>query len=518
MVHSLKDNETDLEGILLSYTLDENISKIKEVFGSYYDLIFHELILGTTTKACFIYFADLTNRQLVTSMEQSFYSYSNDPVELITKDSMTSYIQKRFPLRNNEAIYQLKILMNHLLKGRSILLVEGKNQAYSFNTADYSGRAIEDSATERAVKGPRESFVEDLHTNLRLIRKKLRTPTLKIDFLTLGKQTNTEISIVYMEGIANEEIVREVHERLSHISFDGILDSHYIESIIRDSKLSPLPTIYQTERPDTVCGKLLDGKVAILVDGTPFVLTVPALFVEFLHSREDYYEGSLVSTAIRWFRFLGMFVALILPAFYIALTTFHQDLLQTPFLIRIAANRDGLPYTVLIEAIFMLITFELIREAGLRMPKTLGGGVVTILGLVIIGQAAVQAGIIGPVLTIVISATALISFILPNYAFHQIIRYSGFPLLILAGFFGFMGIIVGLMFGLTHIVSIRSFGVPYFTPVSPAIKEGWKDVFIRAPWWAMDTRPPGIGISNVVRSDHKDQSILKGTSKENKDE
>ncbi len=240
--------------------------------------------------------------------------------------------------------------------------------------------------------------------------------------------------------------------------------------------------------------------MAILVDGSPFVLTVPAIFVEFLHSSEDYYDGALVATIIRWIRFLGLFVTLILPAFYVALISFHPDLLQNPFIIRIAANREALPYPVLIEAIFMQITFELLREAGLRMPKTLGGAIVSILGLVLIGQAAVQAGIVGPVLTVVVSVTALTSFILPNYAFHQIIRFSSIPLLILSGLFGFMGIIIGLMFGLTYLVSLRSFGVPYFSPVSPAQKESWKDVFIRAPWWAMETRPADFGNENIVRA------------------
>ncbi|WP_318505302.1 spore germination protein [Bacillus sp. T3] len=261
-----------------------------------------------------------------------------------------------------------------------------------------------------------------------------------------------------------------------------------------------VPTVLSTERPDRVCGGLLEGKVAILVDGSPFVLTVPAIFVEFLHSSEDYYDGALVATIIRWIRFLGLFVTLILPAFYVALISFHPDLLQNPFIIRIAANREALPYPVLIEAIFMQITFELLREAGLRMPKTLGGAIVSILGLVLIGQAAVQAGIVGPVLTVVVSVTALTSFILPNYAFHQIIRFSSIPLLILSGLFGFMGIIIGLMFGLTYLVSLRSFGVPYFSPVSPAQKESWKDVFIRAPWWAMETRPADFGNENIVRA------------------
>ena len=360
---------------------------------------------------------------------------------------------------------------------------------------------VAESVTERTVRGPRTAFGDDLQNNVRLIQQKIKTSSLKIDYLTIGTQTKTQIAVVYIEGIANSDIVNEVHQRLSRIKIDSILASQYIESMIKDSPRSPIPTVFSTERPDRVCGGILEGKVAIFVDGSPTTLTVPALFVEFLHSSEDYYDGSLVATIIRWVRFLGLFVTLILPAFYVAITTFHQDLLQSPFLIRIAATREALPYPALLEAIFMLLAYELIREAGLRMPKPFGGPTLTILGLVLISQVAIQAGIIGPVLSVVISVTALTSFILPNYAFHQIIRFTSIPILILAGIFGFMGIIVGLMFGLTHLVSLRSFGVPYFFPVSPARKESWKDVFIRAPWWAMDTRPAGLAVDNVQRAE-----------------
>ncbi|MFC0270607.1 spore germination protein [Metabacillus herbersteinensis] len=367
-------------------------------------------------------------------------------------------------------------------------------------SSNSAGRSVGEPTTERTARGPQDGFVEDIDINLALIRKRIKTPSLKVESLKIGKQTKTEVALIYIKGIANDEIVKELNSRLAKIQIDGILDSHYLESMIDDNRLSPFPTVYSTERPDRICASLLDGKVAIITDGTPYALTAPTLFVEFLHSSDDYYNSSIVATTIRWVRFLGLFITLILPAFFVAMTTFHQDLLQTPLLIRLAAGREGLPYPVLVEAIFMVITYELVREAGLRMPKTFGNAAITIFGLVLIGQAAVQAGIIGPVMTVVISVTALTSFILPNYAFYQIIRLCGFPLLLLAGLFGFMGILVGLMFGLTHLVSLRSFGVPYFSPVSPAIKEGWKDVFIRAPWWAMETRTPGLGVKNEVRA------------------
>jgi hypothetical protein len=472
--------KTEIFNTSLSSSLEENISILKEAFEACNDIVFHRTSLDNQS-GCLVYLSEMVDNRILIEIEKGLSSYSLNQAREEKLDDLHSVVEK-------------------ILSGHTVLMVDEIDHVFLFRSTRSTGREIAEPSTEPTVRGPKEGFVEDIHTNLRLVRQKIRTSSLKVEHLKLGKHTNTQVSIVYIKGIANEEIVKEVHQRLSRIEIDGILDSHYLESMIKDSPKSPFPTVFSTERPDRVCGGLLDGKVAILTDGTPFALTVPATFVEFLNSNEDYYLGSLISTTLRWVRFLGLFIVLILPAFYVAMTTIHQDLLQAPFLIRIASSREALPYPALVEAIFMLITFELIREAGLRMPKVFGGGIVTILGLVLIGQAAVQAGIIGAVMAIVISVTALTSFILPNYAFHQIIRFCGVALLLLAGFFGFMGIIVGLMFGLTHLISLRSFGVPYFSPVSPARKEGWKDVFIRAPWWAMETRTPGIGVDHIYRA------------------
>jgi hypothetical protein len=496
----------------LSSSLMKNVENLKMMFKACDDLAYHFTELDNQS-GCLIYLSEMVSSQAMFEIEQGLSSFS-EKTDL--KESIPAFIRKRFSisglmeLDNNQAVFE------QILEGNTVLLIDELDKAFIFRTHNTQGRSITESITERSIRGPRECFVEDLHKNVMLIRRKIKSPSLKVENVVVGKQTRTEIKVVYLNGIASDEIVKEVHQRLARIEIDGILDSHYIESMIKDHPRSPVPTVFSTERPDRICGSLLDGKVAILVDGTPFALTVPTVFVEFLHSNEDYYDTALVATLLRWIRFLGLFVTLILPAFFVALTTFHQDLLQDPFIIKIAANREALPYPVLIEAVFMLLTYELVREAGLRMPRTFGGATITILGLVIISQSAIQAGIIGPTLAVVVSITSLVSFIIPNYAFHQIIRFSGLPLLLLAGMFGFMGIIVGLMFGLAYLVSLRSFGVPYFSPISPARKESWKDVFIRAPWWAMKTRPAGIDVGNFQRAG--DHNAAKPPQEKEKDE
>lgn len=319
-----------------------------------------------------------------------------------------------------------------------------------------------------------------------------------MQYITVGKQSRTRLAIVYIQGIAKQTIVEEVRRRLNDIEIDAILESNYIEELIGDGPYSPFPTLYNSERPDRVCGDLLDGKVAIFTDGTPFVLTAPALFGEFFQSNEDYYDNFYAASIIRSIRIIGAFIALLLPAFYVAITTIHQDLMQTPLLIRVAGSREDLPFPVIVEAFFMHITFEVVREAGLRMPKAIGNAV-TIVGTLVIGQAAVQAGLVGAMMVIIVSFTALTTFILPNYSFMQVFRFGNFPMLVLAGLFGLMGILVGLLFLLAHLCSLRSFGVPYLSPISPVAKEGWKDIFIRAPWWSMKKRNPVVSDNNLQR-------------------
>ncbi|WEG14651.1 spore germination protein [Pullulanibacillus sp. KACC 23026] len=482
----------------LSTSLNENVSNLKSLFDSCDDCLF-QFIKVRQTKGCLVYFANLVNTQKLNEVETRLTALFQDkePAYAATR---SSFIERHFPFQEVQEMRDWSNVIESLLSGKAVLLIDHSDAVLYFDVAESVGRETSEPELERTVAGPKEGFVENMAINLHLIRNKIKTPALKVKQFTIGTRTQTTVTVLYINGIADDGLVNEIHNRLNRIEIDGVLDTHYLESMISDAPYSPFPTLLTTDRPDRVAASLLEGKAAILVDGAPSALLAPVVFVECLHSSEDYYNNAIISTIIRWVRFLGLFVVLILPPFYVAVTTFHQDLLQTPLLIRIAANRANLPYPALIEALFMYLTYELLREAGLRMPKLFGGPIVTILGLILISQAAVRAGIIGPIMAIVVATTALTAFILPNYRFHQVVRFCGIPLLLLAGFFGFMGILVGLMFGLTHLVSLRSFGVPYFSPVSPARKEGWKDVFIRAPWWAMDTRPPGIGALDTKRS------------------
>lgn len=487
--------------------MNEQLSFLQDTFKSCDDVTF-KIFLIDNMNSYLIYSSNLVNKQMIFEIEQNLATFligntewnGTSKINLQAKDFFISQMRQHFIFNDKIEISDTTLMVNQILSGQTILLVEEIDVAFLLPSQYSAGRAIAESESEQVIRGPREGFVESIDTNVMLIRRKIKSTSLKIEYITLGKQTQTKVAVVYLKGVADDALVSEAHNRLSRIEIDGILESSYIESMIEDAPLSPFPTIFNTERPDRLCAGLLEGKVAILTDGTPFALTMPAGFVEFLQSNDDYYNGSFPSSIVRWIRALGLLVALILPAFFVATLTIHQELLQPPFLIRIASNRADLPYPVLIESIFAIIAFELLREAGQRMPRGFNGLLITLLGILIIGQMASQAGLIAPLTAIVIAVASLTAFILPSYAFQQVIRYLSLPMLLLASIFGYMGILIGLMVMLTHLINLRSFGVPYLSPISPARKEGWKDVFLRAPRWAMEIRDPALGVSNIRRS------------------
>ncbi|MED4797818.1 spore germination protein, partial [Priestia megaterium] len=268
--------------------------------------------------------------------------------------------------------------------------------------------------SQTVVRGPRDSFTETLRTNTALIRRRIKSPKLWIESQQIGEFTKTDIALVYIDGIADEQVIQEVKERLSKIDIDGILESGYIEELIQDEDYTPFPTMHNTERPDSVAAGLLEGRIAILVDGTPFVLMVPALFIQFFQAAEDYYQRADISTLIRLMRYMAFFLALLTPSAYIALTTFHQEMLPFALLISIAAQREGVPFPAIIEAFIMEITFEILREAGVRLPRAVGSAI-SIVGALVLGEAAVQAGLVSPAMVIVVSITAISNFVSPVY-------------------------------------------------------------------------------------------------------
>lgn len=378
-----------------------------------------------------------------------------------------------------------------LAAGKVAVFAEGIAGAAIVELIKTPGRQVERPVVEAAVLGPQEAFIEDIEQNIGLIRKRIRSPRLKMEMETRGTVTRTRIALLYVEGIIKPSIVTELKQRLKKVQLDGILESNYVAEYIRDAPRTLFPTVQFTERPDVIASSLLQGRAVLLVDGSPMSILVPTTLFSFLQSSEDYYENYLVATVIRVLRHVLFWLSMLLPALYVALLSYHQEMLPSRLLITIAASHEGIPFPTVAEVLIMEVIFEALREAGLRLPRSIGQSV-SIVGALVIGDAAVSAGLVSPLVVMVVSLTGIASFSVPYYHLGLTSRILRFIFIIDAGFFGLYGIILMVLLLLIHLASLRSFGVPYLAPITPFVwsqAEDHKDLFFRAPFRNVKKRP-----------------------------
>ncbi|MNO27679.1 Spore germination protein A1 [compost metagenome] len=472
---------TDLK---ISDHLDDNETALTQVFTNCSDFVVRRLDMFGTMHGMVVFLDVLVDKQLwddglLAPLMQQAAVPVDSPSQLYEqlKYKFSSVVQPAVVSNIDDAVQRI-------IKGESVLFVEGSTEAYSFAVKDNLNRPLNEPSTEAVIRGPRYGFIEKLDINITLMRHRLRTPRLKTVKLSAGKVSRTEITILYLENIAKQSVVDEVKSRIAGIDMDSVLESGYIEELISDHPFSPFPVIQSTQRPDLVSGSLIEGKVAVLTDGTPMALIMPVTFWSGFQSAEDYYMKFMFATMLRWLRYLFAFFALALPSIFIAITTFHQEMIPTSLTLSLAAAREVVPFPALMEALIMEITFEALREAGIRLPRPVGQ-TISIVGALVIGQAAVQAGIISATIIIVVSITGISSFLIPNPSMSQAISLLRFPLMLLAASFGLYGVGIGLLAVLVHLVNLRSFGVPYMTPLAPFKLTGLGDVLYRAPWGSM---------------------------------
>ncbi len=390
-----------------------------------------------------------------------------------------------------------------IINGNTALFLDGVDQALTINSAGWKTRSVEEPQGEKVLRGPREGFTESVLTNLSLIRRRLKTANLKFQARAFGRQSNTKAYLCYIEGIANPQILDELNKRLDAVDLDAVLDSGYIQELIKDSPLSPFKTIGSTERPDVVAAKLLEGRIALLIDGTPVALTLPHVFIELFQVNEDYYVNFYYSSFNRILRIISFWISISLPAVYLALVTYHQELVPTPLIISISAARQGIPFPSLLEAILLIIVFEIIREAGTRMPSYIGQAL-SIVGGLVIGQAAVQAKFVSAPIIIIVAMTGITGLMIAKLKGATIVLR--FILLLLASILGLYGYIFGISGLLIHLFQLRSFGVPYMTGMMTIDPDDLKDITIRSPWWYMKRRPKFIGKNNPIRQNTEEGS------------
>lgn len=486
---------------VLHESITHNIDLIKQKTGNSSDIIIRILKTGNKMEitAAIIYVEGIVDDQAINDFLIESMISNKGLQEAIDKEEALEIIKEGVvALGSVKIISDWDELFSLLMSGASIILVNGINKGISTDTKGGEQRSIEEPSSQVTVRGPRDGFTESIRTNTSLVRRRIQNPDLWLETMKIGRVTQTDVAIMYINGIANEKIVNEVRNRLNRIDIDSILESGYIEQLIEDVTFTTFPTLYHTERPDTVTGNLLEGRVAIFVNGTPFVLLAPALFIQFFQSVEDYYARFDIASALRLLRILIFFISLMAPSVYIAVTTFHQEMIPTPLLIAVAAQREAVPFPAFVEAVIMEIAFEILREAGIRMPRAVGSAI-SIVGALVIGQAAVEAGIVSPAMVIVVAITAIANFATPSFSIAITARLIRFLFMVAAATFGFYGVILGIIMLVVHLCSLRSFGIPYMLPLAPFIPVNSDDTIIRAPWWSFRKRPKFLSEGNITR-------------------
>lgn len=471
-------------------SLSTNLDYIKGKTGNSADLVIRNVRAGNhhNTELTLIYLEGIVDAQTIqdylleTIMGQKGFRKEDD-IDLITLLS-----EALLPVTSIKKFRTLEELLQPLMSGETIIFVEGIGEALTADTRGGEKRSIEQPESQVTLRGPRDGFTESLRTNTALVRRRIQNPDVWLESAKFGRMTKTDVAIMYINGIADESMVNELKSRLKKIDIDAVLESGYIEQLIEDESKTFFPTVLNTERPDIVAGNLLEGRIAIFVEGTPFVLIVPSVFIQFFQSPEDYYTRSDISAAIRLIRLLSLVIALLAPSIYIAATTYHQEMIPTQLLFIIAAQREATPFPALFEALLMEITFEILREAGVRMPRAIGS-TISIVGALVIGQAAVQAGIVSPAMVIIVSITAIANYAIPNISMAIATRLIRFAFMLAAAFAGLYGIMLGIIVMFIHLNSLRSFGVPYMYPLSPVTPDAVSDTLLRWPMWTKRSGP-----------------------------
>lgn len=479
----------------LSNSLDENVRILNEVMGKNVDLVVRKFTLGRkdVLNAAIFYFDNLIDPERIDSsiLQPLIMGLYTSGIESGTDIASQVHMNNIITRAETKHGKNMKELTDGILSGDVVLLIDKIDECYIISAKGYNYRNIDESTIEPTVKGPRDAFIELLSVNLALIRRRIKTPNLIFELMNVGKLTKTNICIGYIKGVCSPKLMDEVKSRIEKIDIDGVMGGNYIEEFIDDQPFSFFPQVRNTERPDVASAALLEGRVVVIIDNTPIAIIIPGEFFSLLQSSEDYYNRYTFSSIIRFLRYIAMAIALTLPSFYISMVNFHQEMIPTRLLVSIISARRGVPFPNFVEAFLMEGTFEILREAGVRLPRPVGPAV-SIVGGLVIGQAAVQASIVSPLMVIIVSLTAISTFTIPQYNISLTIRILRFFLMILSAILGLYGLMLGFLFILLHLCSIRSFGVPYLYPVTPFNGSGIKDTLVRAPIWSLKKRPNEI--------------------------
>ena len=471
--------------------LNVNLQFLKEKLNSE-DVTFLDIKIGDSD-GVIIFINDLVDKNSVGELILR-------PASKVQGSLSKSDLFELFLSPEKKQVTEVKDLINDLLLGNTLLLVDKIDSALSFGLKFFEKRAITEPPTSTVIKGPREGFVESLPVNISLMRRRLKSPDLKFINVTVGKYSRTPISLCYIDGIADVKLVKQLKEKLSKIDIDAVLDSSYISKFLGEHRVSLFKQIGNTEKPDILAGKILEGRVAIFVDGSPIALTVPYLLIEDFQSASDYYNSSYSATFARVVRLISVFIALFLPALFVAAELFHLQLIPLSFLLTIVNSIKGIPLSPSYEMFFTLMIFEILNEASVRMPKYVGM-VVSIVGGLVLGETAVTAGIISAPTLMIIALSGICLYTVPEL--EQTFSILRILFLIIAGSAGIYGMLISVALLLTYIITFENYKTPIFAPFSPLINEDLKDTFYKGFIEEHRNRPKSLKNVNRQRIEFK---------------
>ena len=504
-------------------SLDVNIAKVKELLKDCDDIVYKEFVVGEEQKLRFtaVYIDGMIDKEVLNGAVLNplmIYARETPPNAPKLADKLYELVRYgNIPASELAETQDIDEALLSILIGDAVLFIDGTSTLIIIGAKGWPARGVTEPSTEAVIRGPRDGFVETFRMNTALVRRRIRDPKLKLKQLRVGRRSQTDVGVFYIEDIAKPELVDEVFRRIQSIDIDAVLDSGYIEQLIEDNPYSPFPQILSSERPDEAAAELYEGRVVVLVDNSPFGLIIPATLNSMFQSPEDYYDRWIIATVLRWIRFAASFIAMILPSLYIAFTSYNTGVLPTKLVLSIAASREGVPFPALVEAFIMEGTLELLREAGIRLPAPIGN-TIGIVGGLVIGEAAVRAGIVSPIMVVIVAITAIASFANPSYNLSVGFRLLRFFLMVASGLLGLYGLMLGLILILTHMARLKSFNVPFLTPFVAMEPEDFKDTMYRAPTFKMIKRPP-LTSKNVIRMKNNRPIIdkkAKGGAKDDK--
>ncbi|WP_375346843.1 spore germination protein [Priestia megaterium] len=478
---SNKEKTTDCSAAPLYNDVNKNIERLLNELGNSSDVSFR--MVGSpyqkTLKAAVIHLDGLADENIINeNIMTPLIQWLKESNQVVTVKEIEEQIPQILTVSQLTIKKNWHEFMSAVLTGDTVILPNGSSKIFIGNTKKLQSRAVTEPTSQTVVRGPKDSFTENLRTNTSLIRARIQDSNLRLDSMKIGSVTQTDIGIMYIQGNADERIVEEIKERLKEIKVDGALESNYIEEFIRDDRTTIFPLLLNTERPDAVVGNLLEGRIAIIVQGTPFVLIAPAIFSQFFQSPEDYYQNYYISSFLRILRFGSFFLSMYASAIYLALITHHQGLIPNTLMVSLMAQRERVPFPAIVEMIVMELAFEMLREAGIRMPRAIGPAV-SIVGALILGQAAVEAGFVSAAVVIIVAISAISNFTLPSTSIVNAARGFRFILILISAFIGLYGILLMTLCIWLHISSLRSFGIPYFSPFAPFDFKEQKDTLVR---------------------------------------